>query len=296
MKNHPSMKYKTSPLHVLPIVALAMGLFLPSVRAAFITGFETSSGYGTNASVIGVYDTAAPSGNLWFNTFSLPANNPKMISSTANPQTGSQALRLTNDGTSGALGASIQLGTSVDVANPFNIHFAMALNNISAGTGNQMQVYFGFANAQAGIESYWMTLLYNNGDLFMQVNNSTNNGVDIIALGAYTTYSALGSYISFDLAIDPTSNKFTNVQLTGSLTSANLTSTVLASPSGGTIPHLSATPNTIFSFISGGNDTITADFDNLQITAVPEPSAVGLLVFGAAAVVLVQRRMRISVA
>ena len=283
----------SSAFRIFLQIAVLTAFGLVSAQASVITGFETSSGYGTNTTVIGVDDSGISGTDTWVNSFNTPAVNSRMVTSTANPQSGSQALRFTNDGSSGALGATLQLGSSVSVANPFTVHFAMALNNISSGTGNQAQVYFGQNAPALGAQPYWFALLYNDGVFNLYLNNAANNGSDFVNLGLYTTYSTLGSYVTFDLTIDPTTNKFTNVQITGSLTSANLTSTVLASPSGGTIPHLSATPNTYFSFMSGGNDTITADFDNLAI--VPEPSTYALLILGSFGLSLMARnRQRLT--
>lgn len=291
--NNPTMNKNYLNFKFLQVAGI-LAIGIQSSSAAFITGFETSSGYGTNTTVIGVHDSSAPGTNAWERFASLPSPDSRMVTSTANPQTGTQALRFINDGSGTALATTLQLGSSVNVANPFNIHFGMALNNISAGTGNQAQVYFGFNGSQLGVQPYWFSLIYNDGSLNLYLNNAANNNIIAVNLGLYTTYSALGSYISFDFAIDPATNKFTNVQITGTLTSANLTSTVLAAAGGGTIPHLSATPNTYFSFTSGGNDTITADFDNLQITTIPEPSTNALIMGSFALGIMVLFRRRLS--
>jgi len=284
------MKYKTSPLHVLPIAALAMGFFLPSARAAFVTGFETSSGYGTNASVIGVHDTAAPGSNAWTSMFGAFGGVSTINSSTAHPQTGSQALNITKTAADPAMGATLNLGSSIDLTNPFTITFAMSIESVSAGTGNQAQFLFGTIGSDVSSQPHWTRIVYNDGTLYITVNNAAGNGSQEVSLGSYTTYSPIGSYVTFSLSIDPTTFKYTNVQVSGSTSSANLTSTVLASASGGTVPHLNfnaAETGGNVSFLSGGNDAVNVNFDNLSV--VPEPGSAFLLGAGLSLLLLMGR-------
>ncbi|PAW79906.1 MAG: hypothetical protein B9S32_00855 [Verrucomicrobia bacterium Tous-C9LFEB] len=282
--------YSTSTLKLLaPLVLWAM-VGTVSTMGDVIIGFETSSGYGTNTTIVGVDDSTITGTAAWSNTFNTTALNGNLQTSTANPQSGSQALRLTNTAT-GALGASLQLGSAVDVTQPFNIHFGMALSGISANTGNQAQIYFGANSSQVGTLPYWFGLIYSDGKLALALNSSNNSTAAFyIEFGNYTEYANLGDYITFDFTINPSTSKFTNVLVSGELKTSNLTSSVQASASGGTIPHLTSTPDTYIVFASGGNDTITADFDNLQISTIPEPSMIALVSFGFLGIYCLRKR------
>ena len=271
----PIMNYISFSFHKIVVLFMPWILFGANYTMAdVLIGFEKSSGYEANTTIIGVTDTTIPGIKPWVGTFGSSSFNALLEISTANPQTGAQALRLTNNATGTAIGASLQLTSNVDVKKPFNIHFSLALSQISEGTVNQAQVYFGAKGSQIGTFPYWFGIVYSNGSLSLALNSSDNSTAAFyIELGNYTDYANLGSYITFDIAIDPSTNKFTSVKLSGALKSADLTKYVLSSASGGTIPHLNSIPDTFFSLASGGNDMVIADLDNVYITGI-SPSSI----------------------
>jgi hypothetical protein len=277
------------PAIQIPAAAFAALTCLSTSQAAFLTGFETSSGYGTNTTVIGVHDTAAPGTNSWTKLFT--GADSIITSSTAHPQTGSQALTFDKTDTTNAVGATLTLGSSVDLTQPFTMAFALSVNSVSAGTGGQAQILLGAGNTNAGSSAFWTRVVYDNGTIKVLVNNADGTGVTDVSVGSYTTYSNLGDYIDFSISIDPTTMKYTNIQITGSLSSANVTSTVLASASGGVVPHLNvaaASIGTNVTFASGGNDQINMNIDNLSV--VPEPGSALLLGAGLSFLLLRVRR------
>jgi hypothetical protein len=234
-------------------------------------GFEPSSGYRTNTAIGGAHDSTIPGTTTWINIFGSDRLADRMQISTANPQNGSQALRFANKAEGVPLGTSLQLGSAFDSKKAFNIHFGMALSDISEGTHSQVQVYFGQRHPVIGTTPCWFGLIYNNGNLALAVNSSDNTTPAFyVTLGKYTDYADEGKYITFDISIDPATMKYTRVLISGALATKDVLGLVQStSRSGGTIPHLDAIPDTCFSFVSGGNDTVTADFDNLEITNIP---------------------------
>lgn len=272
----------------IPGALVALLSFGTYAHGAFVTGFETTSGYGTNTTVIGVHDTAAPGTNAWTKLFT--GADSIVTSSTAHPQTGSQALTFDKTDDSVAIGVTLTLGSSVDLTQPFTMEFALSINSVSAGTGNQAQIYLGAPNTTAGISPFWTRVTYDNGMLKVMVNNAAGTGVGTVDVGNYTTYSNLGDYINFSISIDPATMKYTNVSIAGSLSSADVTATVLASASGGTVPHLTTAAidmGTNVTFVSGTNDLINMNIDNLQV--IPEPTAAVLVCAG---LILVSRLRR----
>ena len=263
----------------IPGALVALLSFGTYAHGAFVTGFETTSGYGTNTTVIGVHDTAAPGTNAWTKLFT--GADSIVTSSTAHPQTGSQALTFDKTDDSVAIGVTLTLGSSVDLTQPFTMEFALSINSVSAGTGNQAQIYLGAPSTAAGTDPFWTRVTYDNGMLKVMVNNAAGTGVGTVDVGNYTTYSNLGDYINFSISIDPATMKYTNVSIAGSLSSADVTALVLASTSGGTVPHLTATAvemGTNITFVSGSNDLINMNIDNLQI--IPEPTSAALACMG----------------
>ncbi len=276
-----------NPKHILISTLLSLLGGTAASVASFDTGFETSSGYGTDTTVIGVHDTDAPAGANWNRLFGSSSVDSRITSSTANPQTGLQALRLDGNGTA-ALSASVNLSAALSMTNPVHIHFGMALDNISAGTGNQAQVYFGAATTTS---SYWFSTYYTDGFLYLGVNTPSGDYNSGVNLGAYTDFSQLGEYITFDVTIDPTEFTYTSVVLTGTVSGAVDKTATVQAYNNGTLPHLhDLSPDMYFSFVTGSNDTITADFDNVSVSSVPEPATVAFLFLTGAWLLLRKRR------
>lgn len=268
-------------------LALLAVLGAGAAQAQFFTGFEEASGYTTNGTAIGVHDNDVPTGNTWSQLFGSSSN---VTSSTANPLTGEMSLQMVSPG-SAAQNAYLNLGSSAPTSSAFNVHFGLAVGaDISTGTGNQVQIYFGGNNGAADLfyssVPFWFALMYDNGNLTLSTMNSATNAITMINIGAYTTFSNLGDYITFDITIDPTTDKFTSVILSGELGSADVTSIVAASYSG-TIPSKGGVPDNNISVVIGSNDSGTVYLDDLSITQVPEPSTWALLsVLGLSALIV----------
>lgn len=265
-----------------------------ALQADFSTGFETSNGaYTAGSTVMGVDDTSAPGTNTW--SAHLGSATPSaMIITNANPQSGTQALQI-NDTYSGAglaFAPSINLtSAAANFSAPFKVSFGMNLQSVSAGTGNQIQMYFGAKTTDPGGTGggrYWTGLLYNNGALNLLYDTSTTS-IGNFNAGNYTTYSSLGNYVTFDITIDPVSKKYLGFVVTGANTTNDFTSSVssLTLPwvPGSTVGGLvaGADPDYYLMFVTGSEDTALVNFDNFSISNVPEPTAWALVAASAVA-------------
>lgn len=243
-------------------------------HAQFATGFEAGQSTGTPAyavgsTVIGVLDAALTPGHAWMNQFGTSTASMTLTSS--NPASGSLVFQI-KDTDASAYGAYLWLaGTNgLDMKQPFTVSFAMNLSAVSAGTGNQAQIYFGVADTNYSTNKYWFILMYNNGALQLYVNNATGNGHTAVTLGNYADFDPTGSaYVRVSISIDPQSKQYTRVVLSSAARTTDCTATVQAS-NGGIIPWLpaanSSTPATNLLFVTGSNDTLTAKFDDIAVT------------------------------
>ncbi|PAW78309.1 MAG: hypothetical protein B9S32_07190 [Verrucomicrobia bacterium Tous-C9LFEB] len=260
-----------------------------AARADFSTGFETTSGsYTAGSPVSGVHDTGLPGTASWSTLFGSTSaitvtNNP------ANVKSGTQALHVVDADTS-AYGVSYNLAGAVNYSSAFTLHFSLNVSSVglapTATFGTPIQFYLGDNSTSAGTKAYWTSgYVSSGGVLYLYVASSTNgSSVTGVNLGSYTTYSAYGQYVDFDITIDPTTHKYTNLTLTGAASGAvDKTSTLLGSSSGGEIPWLNntlGTPSSTFVLAAGGGGASVFDIDNLSISNVPEPTTIALAAFG----------------
>ncbi|PAW79499.1 MAG: hypothetical protein B9S32_02875 [Verrucomicrobia bacterium Tous-C9LFEB] len=254
-----------------------------SVALAVSSSFETTDGPYVNGSSIGG-KTDSSIGGSWSSVSGA-------VSSNVNVLDGSLAIRATDTSTSTSAGGTMSWTNAASLmTSPFTFQFSLAIaSDYSVGTTNQVQVYLG--QAQAGDFNHWASVYFDEGNFKMATGNGTTDSW--VGLGSYTTYSNYGEYVTFSLTIDPTTKKFTNVTVDGTKTAvpSSFTTAVQAS-NGGTIPWNSAsgTPSNQMLLITGGNDTVTVDFDAFSITsAVPEPSAWALLLLASALLPLRRR-------
>ncbi len=269
---------------VLGIVLLGCG---GASALAVGSSFETTDGTYVNGSSIGG-KTDSSIGASWTNVTGA-------VSSNANVLDGSLAIRVTDSSASTSSGGTISWTNAASLmTSPFTLQFSLAIaGDYSTGTTNQVQVYLG--QAQAGDFNHWASVYFDEGNFKMATGNGTSDSW--VSLGSYTTYSNYGEYVTFSLTIDPTTKKFTDVTVDGTKTTVptSLTTAVLAS-NGGTIPWNSAsgTPPNQMLLITGGNDTVTVDFDAFSIaSAVPEPSGWALLLLASALLPLRRRFMSV---
>lgn len=262
---------------------LSAGLTLSS-RADVTIDFENAQGYTSGSTIVGVDDSSVPGTTKWTNLLTATASD--MVISTAHPHTGSQALRITDGTTTSAYGTSLDLAGSASVfSSTFKMTFSLAVTNPGGASGNVAQVYLGHNGVAAGTQRYWMGLTMSVDGSLNLITDSTLGGSSAnFNLGNYSAYAVAGEYVTFDLTIDPTTKTYTNVAVSGSLSSVNFTSTLSASGynRNGEIPYLSsnATPPALaynLDLVAGGSSTGTVDFDNFSLTSVPEPATAGLV-------------------
>ena len=262
---------------------------LQNASAAIVTSsFETTDGtYSNGTTVIGKTDSSL--GGSWTGLFGSVSDTSSVISSNADPYQGALSIRITDASSSTAYGAQAPISTLGSMLSaPFTFSLAMNIQSGSADSG-VAQVYFG--NATVGNGQHWLRFGYNGttgGTFYMTTSNGTGTYGNV-NLAQYTTLSPFGEYVRFDITIDPTTMKYTSVILTGTLTSVDVTSIVLAS-NGGTLPWNAslATPGNYVSLIAGTAPTGVVDFDLL--TVVPEPSTAALLSGGLLLLGAVSRR------
>lgn len=276
-----------------PVIA---GLLLAGapLSAQILTGFETSDGYTAGASVIGVNDSGIPGSAAWTAISGFSATTP--FASTANPQSGSMAWRLERTGsTSGAVASRINISDAgVDFAGaPISLSFGISINSFSTDTTNQFQIYLGDADINPTAGRYWTTIIFNNGSFYLYKATADGTANTPVNLGAYTTYSPLGSYITFDMVFDPVAKTYTDLSLTGSVSSASFASTI-ADERLPWRPNLVGEPGKFLTFVAGSNDLIQVDIDNLSISNIPEPAQASLIAGAVFAAFAATRRRRAS--
>lgn len=277
------MKKILSGFSAVLILAAAMTL---SLRADVTIDFENAQGYTAGSTIVGVDDSGLPGTAKWVNMFNTTASS--IVVSSGTGIGGSQSLRLNDtysSTSSAALGASMDLASSSSVfSSTFKMTFSLAVTN-PGGTGNVAQVYLGYNGVAAGTQRYWMGLTMGvDGALTLITDSISGVGTANFSLGNYATYAAAGEYVNFELVIDPTTKMYTNVAVSGSLGSANYTSTLSASSTNhnGEIPYLSANGTATalaynLDLVAGGTSTGTIDFDNFVFSTVPEPATFGLV-------------------
>ncbi len=283
---------KTPTLPALLAGACALLVSAMPLRAAFLTGFETSSGYTTNASVIGVQDTSAPEGNLWGNVSGF---SNSVTSSNVFPQTGLLSMRILDTSTSAGTAAALDLGSSVlDTSKPFTIQFSWAITETGGTPGAALNMWFGTA-VNSLSQKNWTHVNYNSNTqaLGVYVTNAGGTSSQVVDIGNYTTIANFGEYMTWSITIDPVLKKYTNVTISGSLGSIDATTTIQG-VNGGVIPWISNTagdPPFNLWFSTGGAATITAYVDNVSI--IPEPTA-SMLALGAFILLASRFRRRAS--
>lgn len=292
--SHPHVRATLPVFAILPLLANAVG-------AQVITGFETSNGYTLGSSIVGVDDSGIPGSAAWAAKAGFAG--PAPIISSANPQSGSSAIRIVRDASAGASA----IGTHVDLSaagvafsgagtQPIALSFSVAIGSgYSAGTGNQFQVYLGSSTINPTGDAYWTSIVFNEGSFQLWRSPGSGNNT-AFNLGSYTTYAPLGQYVTFNLVFDPVAKTYQSLSISGSSGAADLTSSV----SGMILPWrpgLATDPAKFLSLVVGGNDLVTVDFDNLSISNIsniPEPAHASAI-FGAAIAAFALGRRRRSV-
>lgn len=274
-----AMNSYTNPFRCWPlnlVLLFTLGFGSTATRGQVVTGFETTDGsYVNGGSLTGVTDTSA--GASWGSAASITTSN-------LNPYQGAQAVRINDTSASLAGGDSLNLVNSASLLNaPFRFKVSFSVvTGYSAGTN--LQFFLEYGGTGAANNKDWVRINFDN-DILRLYTGDGLGGVTGANLGLYTAYSDFGSYVTFDLIVDPTTHKYTQVVVSGTKTSTNWTNIITSNADGGTIPWTvsAGNPGTMLNLITGSNDTILVDVDALSVTAVPEPGSMALLFMGVAA-------------
>lgn len=283
---------------VIPFVAaLIVAAVTVPAQAQFTTGFETSSGYGGNGvTVVGVQDTTAPVGTTWANVSGFTGGGA-VTSSTVNPHSGTQSLRLFDSSTSAGTAVELNLAgtTGLSLASAFTVQFSWAYSGVGGTLGGALNAWLGIDSNSTSAKD-WMHVNYDtsNDYLGIYLSNVAGTSSTLQTLAKFSDLASAGSYVTWSLTIDPTTHTYTNVTLSGDLGTFNATSLV-QSVNSGTIPWRSSVagdPSSILWFSTGGAATITGFVDDISISNVPEPSSYALLGLGFCTLLGLMRRRR----
>ena len=240
------------------LAACTVAAFPVFAQADYSTGFETVEGY-TVGNLNGQND--------WV-TNGTGANFVKV--STANPSSGSQHVRITDN--TGVSSGTVSLAFSPDTALlPTDATLTTIDIAISAlgGADNDIVIQSptqGFITAEVNF-SYL-------GDI--KVVDNTGSGPALVDTTANWTP---GPYFKLGIAVDPTADSIKYY------INNSLIYTGVAGVFAGTFPEEVLMVNDNWQ-----NPGETADFDNLSVSVVPEPAFAGLAVAGAS---LILRRRRV---
>jgi regulation of enolase protein 1 (concanavalin A-like superfamily) len=242
-------------------------LRLQAARTGIIeTGFEPVAGYAEGEPVVGVDDPFIPGTATWKN-FGSASSTPS-LASTANPLSGTQAVRIDKTDTSNPAGITLDLsgvGLDFSASVPITLRFSLAISRYTSGTDNQVQIYLGNNSTYPGGSRYWTTVVFTNGEFQLWTGTPTGNNTPV-SLGNYTDYSELGDYVSFEITVNPATKTYTAVKVTGQKYSASFTSSL----AGTTLPWRPVDqidPGKYFQLVIGGNDQVTVDFDGFTLTS-----------------------------
>lgn len=313
------MKHFRSGLSAVAFVGLAFG-----ARSFAQTTVNFDSGYSAGSTVIGVDDPSLPGTATWSNLFT---SSSFTTASSTLPRSGSLGMQIDTSGT--GTGAGNATGARIDMAGagvafadptkPIRFSFSMNIESMSAGTGSQLTVSFGagdlsvIGNNGAAVTTnystkYWWGLVVQDtgagGVMNFYKSSASGNSGQVTNIGSYTSFADLGTYLTFDIVIDPVAKTFTSLTLTGSV-GGNLQSTAISSIAGTTVPWSFGTLNTsnpgadplqFFRAQVGGNDLVKVHFDDIavaNVSSIPEPASAALLfALAASAPALSARRRR----
>lgn len=280
-----------SRLAALAGAVCVFSLVASPLRATTVsTGFEsgTDGTYTAGGDVIGKQDTSL--GGTWTSIWTTPPTG--IIYTTSNSYAGSSALQIVGNQT--ARGAQIQIANASSLlSSPFTFSLAMNIESIATPiSGQQVQVQFGSSTFGSG--SNWLKFGYDGfhssttgtdrQTYFFQAWNGTALTPKYIDLSSVA--NGFGEYVTFNFTIDPTTHTYTSASITGSKGTVSFDITGLLSWDGST------TPSNYLNIVTGANDTVTVDFDNVTISSVPEPTTLGLACGGVLLLASLRRKNR----
>lgn len=281
-------------------------------RADVVIDFENYSTTHTivssspgNPVITTIVDQTDPATNTnWYSVFNQKtAAAAQLTVSTAKPKTGANSLLISdnNSAAGGGFSAALKLASTLPTTSAFTLQFSVAIN-YSALAGNGAILMLGSSNSSLGssVDKYWMAMnIDSTGRILIWGDNTAGTTATATKLADYSTYATNGSYLTFNLTLDPTQNLYTSIVLSGDLaTSANLVPTagtlgtgLANSAMGGRLPTLSNVAGTTDSYIGfsmAGTSSGDLYVDDISVTTVPEPSTVEFAIFGLAALLSVR--------
>lgn len=309
------MKHLRSGLPVILLAALC-----PGVLSFAQTTINFDSGYTAGSTVVGIDDPALPGSAVWTNLFT---SSSYTTASSSSPRSGSLAMMIdtsgTGSGAGNATGARIDMaGAGVAFTDPtkqVRFSFSMDIESMSLGTGSQLTLSFGagdlsiIGNNGSSVTTdyatkYWWGLVVQDtgagGVMNFYRSSASGNSGQVTNIGSYTSFADLGTYLTFDIVIDPVAKTFTSLTLTGSV-GGDVQSTTIAGIAGTTVPwsfgslntsNPGADPLQFFRAQVGANDLVKVHFDDITLTNIPEPATAAVLAALAAAVPALAARRR----
>lgn len=283
---HPALP-ATSNWKRLALVSTALALSFSSVplsAATISSGFEpvTDGTYTvTTTEIVGKQDTSLSGSASWTSIWTPPTG---VIFSSQTGVAGSYGVRIVGDGTT-VSGGTTARGTQIQVSNatsllssPFTFSLAMNVRSVGSPTsGQQAQVQFGAQTFGSG--SSWLKFGYDGTSTGQYYYIQGWNGSGLVSRSVLTSNvtAGLGEWVTFNLTVDPDSHLYTSATVTGSKGTVAFDLTGLQMAWNGTNAPTNAN---YLSFVTGGSDIVTVDFDNVSISSIPEPATAGLLVGG----------------
>ncbi len=309
------MKHLRSGLPVFLLAALC-----PGALSFAQTTINFDSGYTAGSTVVGIDDPSLPGTAVWTNLFT---SSSYTTASSSSPLSGSLAMTIdtsgTGSGAGNATGARIDMAgagvTFTDPTQAVRFSFSMNIESMSLGTGSQLTLSFGagdlsvIGNNGSSVTTdyatkYWWGIVVQDtgagGVMNFYRSSASGNSGQVTNIGSYTSFADLGTYLTFDIVIDPVAKTFTSLTLTGSV-GGDVQSTTIAGIAGTTVPwsfgslntsNPGADPLQFFRAQVGANDLVKVHFDDITLVNIPEPGTVALLAALAAAVPALAARRR----
>ncbi len=258
--------------------ALSLGglpVATPLAAQTKLLTFEDNA-YVVGASAVDTIDPDLGTGEAWKAKVTGSASKWTVVSGGASS---AKALRLTDDNASGAYGYYLDFANcGVDFDKTFTVSFKLRLTGVHArfpGT-RQARIHFG-RNDGPGVwdlTKNWLTLEAHNDRYHIHLEGGVPDGrawANIAPIPQVAAIPANTPYTEFRITVDPVKKRYANVMVNG----MDVTSRVLA-VNGGALPwRLSASdtaaPNHQFWVLSGSDDVVNVDVDDVRVSNQAEP-------------------------
>ena len=271
------MSFRLNLRHSLFLSCIAAtGLLGASSAHAAVINFDGAEYTAPNA-VLGV-DDANVSANA--NKWTLGGGTGSLLGLSAGTGVGgSFSARISDNTTTSFARAGIDMAGTVDMTQPFVVGLSLKSSlSAAAPLNSALHTNFQFGSGSIGSKS-WASVSIDGDQLYLYVDNAAGTIRQGVPLGAYTA----DTFVSLSLTVDPVSKTYTNVLYTNGLGVTTDVTAAVTATNGGTIPwlHSSAVlPDTTLQISTGVATVNNADFDNISVAAVPEPTALAIIAIG----------------